>query len=111
QGLERRPLVDARDPARQLRPALRVRAEATVPEVHELCSDPGVGDRERLADEERAAAELALEVVEERRQLLVDRLLDRRLVAGLVQESRGNELLEEDPRADDVHERGVAILL
>src|SRR5215475_1967914 len=72
--LERRPLVHGRDEARELRPALRIDADAGVAEVHELRRDADVGDREALPYERVAVAELALEIVEERRQLLVDRL-------------------------------------
>src|SRR5206468_1289576 len=64
---ERRPLVHRSDVAGELRPARRIDAEAGVAEIHELGRDPDVADRELPADDERAGAELALEVVEDRR--------------------------------------------
>src|SRR5580765_4245534 len=109
--LERRPLMHGRDEARELRPPLRIDAHAGVTKVHEVRRDADVGDREALADERVAVAQLALEIVEERRQLLVDRLLHGGLVRLLVEEARRDDAREEDLRAGDVHERGVAVLL
>src|SRR5437762_12096506 len=67
QGPERRPAQDPRHVACERRPPPLVHPEAGVARVHEVGGDCDVSDREARAGEEVAAAELALEVVEEGR--------------------------------------------
>src|SRR5947199_409528 len=95
QLLEGRPRVHPGDVARQLRPALRIDRVARMPEVDELGRDPDVADREALADDRVARRELALEVVEEGRQLLLDDLLAGGFVGRAIGEARRHDLADE----------------
>src|SRR5262249_19135498 len=63
------------------------------------------------AHEVRSVAELALQVVEAGGKLLVDHLLDRRLVGLLAHELRLDDAREEDLGPEDLDQRGVGGLL
>src|SRR5262249_55117481 len=96
---------------RHLRPALRVDALAGVEQVDEHARHRDVADRELLAHEIRSVAELSLQVVEARRKLLVDDLLDRRLVGLLAHELLLDDARKEDLGSEDLDQRGVGVLL
>src|SRR4029077_12856672 len=102
QALDRRAGEHVVDVALELRPALPIDVEARVAQVDELGAERDVGDREAGTRNDRRVAELAREVVEQRRQVLLDRLLHHRLVGRLIEETRLDDLLEEDLRPEDV---------
>src|SRR5262249_34184825 len=110
QLLERRPRVHPLDVGGELGPALGVRPVARLVEVRELGGDADVGDREALADEP-VPGELALEVREQGRGLVLPGLLDLGRIERLAEEARTDDLLEEDLGPEDPEERGVAVLL
>ena len=62
-----------------------------------------------VADQDVSISDLLLEVVEDRRDLLGQRLIDERGVRLLLQEVRRDEALEED-RRQDLDDLGVRVL-
>src|SRR5262245_2890976 len=110
-GRERRPLVVRRDELRELGPALGIDLLAGVMQVDEHARDGDVADRQAITDEVGTVAELALEIVQAWRQVLVDRLLDRGLVGLLAHELLADDAREENARPDDLDQRGVGVFL
>src|SRR5262249_41212548 len=108
---ERASLVLRRHVPRDLRPALRVDALAGVEQVDEHARHRDVADRELLTYEILSVAELPLQVVEARRKLLVDDLLDRRLVGLLAHELLLDDARKKDLGSKDLDQRGVGVLL
>src|SRR5262245_32860885 len=108
---ERRPLVVRGDELREPGPALGVDLLAGVVQVDEHARDRDVADRQAVAHQVGTVAELAFEVVEPRGQVLIDRLLDHRLVGLLAHELLADDAREEDAWPDDLDQRGVGVLL
>src|SRR5580693_4265361 len=77
-SLEGRPAVHLRDVGHQLRPSLRIDAITRELQIHELRRDADIGDAELVPDQPLLVADFTFEVVEHRREFLVDGLLNRR---------------------------------
>src|SRR5690242_20542943 len=76
------------------RPALRVGLEPGIGAIAEEARDGDVGKAD-LAEDEALGRQLALQVVERRGNVLVERLSDPLLVAGLLPDDRPHDLLVE----------------
>src|SRR6266545_794671 len=94
------------DPARGLRPARRIDLEAHPAGIAEEGGDGDVGDRQGVAEAETSGRRLAFQIVEHRRDLLLERAVDHLAVA-LLAPHRGpdGDLVEEAPDEDVAHAR------